>query len=231
MKTKEIFNIFSKNKQKEQPKERKKIIIDYREKNCLVPSELKRQGMDVEFRELKVGDYIVGDVVIERKTISDFVSSMINRRLLNQLEELQQYNNKLLIIEGIDERELYNDENPADTGVNANAIRGFLLSIALRHKIPLIFTKNAEDTARYISVLSKKSEKEISLNAKKKTLDKKEQLQFIIESFPGIGPKTAKKLLSEFKTIKNIMNASADALKKIIGKKADILIELTEKNY
>ncbi|MEK6829456.1 MAG: ERCC4 domain-containing protein, partial [Nanoarchaeota archaeon] len=216
MKTKEIFNIFSKNKQKEQPKERKKIIIDYREKNCLVPSELKRQGMDVEFRELKVGDYIVGDVVIERKTISDFVSSMINRRLLNQLEELQQYNNKLLIIEGIDERELYNDENPADTGVNANAIRGFLLSIALRHKIPLIFTKNAEDTARYISVLSKKSEKEISLNAKKKTLDKKEQLQFIIESFPGIGPKTAKKLLSEFKTIKNIMNADKETLKKVI---------------
>jgi Fanconi anemia group M protein len=231
MKPKEIFNIFSKNKLKAEPKERKKITIDYREKNCLVPSELRRQGMDIEFRELKVGDYIVGDVVIERKTVSDFLSSMINRRLIKQLEELQQYNNKLLIIEGIDERELYKDENPAGTRVNANAIRGFLLSIALRHKVPFIFTKNTEDTAKYISVLSRKSEGEVSLNAKKKSLNAKEQLQFIIESFPGIGPKTAKKLLEEFKTIKNIMNASAEALKKIIGKKAEVIIGLVEKDY
>lgn len=232
-KMKELFDIFSQNSsriKKQIPKE--KIIIDYREKNCLVASELIKLGFDVEFKELKVGDYIVKDIAIERKTISDFISSMINKRLTNQLEELQQYESKLLIIEGTEEQELYKDE--ADTrfqsGVNANAIRGFLLSISLKYKIPMIFTKNPEDTSKFISVLSKKKSKEAPLNIRKKSLDKKEQLQFIIESFPGIGPKTAKKLLEEFKTIKEIINSSEEKLKEILGKKAEIF-KLVEEEY
>ncbi len=208
--------------------ERKKVVVDYREKNSLVISELISFGIEIEFKELKVADYIAKNVAIERKTVSDFLSSMINHRLLNQLEGLQQYENKLLIIEGIEEHELYNDNSE---GINANAIRGFLLSITLRHKVPIIFTKNAEDTARYISILLNKKEKEISINAKRKGRNKKEQLQFIIESFPGIGPKTAKKLLQEFKTIKNIINASSDALRKCMGKKADVIIGLVDDNY
>ena len=229
MKTKEIFNIFSKKRIEKSQKEKKKIIADYREKNCLIPYELMNFGINVEFRELKVGDYIAGDVVIERKTISDFISSMINKRLLSQLEDLKQYQNRLLIIEGAEEKELYNDENTA--GVNANSIRGFLLSITLKNKIPVIFTKNSEDTAKYLFILLNKKENEISLYAKKKSFSKKEQLQFIIESFPGIGPKTAKKLLKKFRTIKNIMNATQDELKEVVGKKAEIMIELINKDY
>src|SRR4030043_460807 len=115
-----------------------KIIIDYREKNCLVASELMALGFEIEFKELKVADYLVKDIAIERKTVSDFISSMINRRLLKQLEELQQYENKLLIIEGIEEQNLYSDSESKEIGINPNAIRGFLLSILLKYKIPII---------------------------------------------------------------------------------------------
>jgi Fanconi anemia group M protein len=228
--TKEIFNIFSKQQvkeKKESPKE--KIIIDYREKGSLVPANLIRLGFELEFKELKVADYLVKEVAIERKTVSDFVSSMINRRLFNQIEEIKQYEKKLLIIEGLDEQELYSEDN--SQGVSSNAIRGFLLSITLKHQIPIIFTKNAEDTAKFIAVLSKKEIKEYSLNAKKKTLDKKEQLQFIIEGFPGIGPKNAKKLLEKFHTIKDIINSSEDELKEILGKKAEVVREIIEREY
>ena len=207
----------------------KSIIIDYREKNSLVISELINLGFEIEFKPLKVGDYLVGDVAIERKTVSDFINSMKNKRLINQLEELQQYENRLLIIEGIDEQELYTDSEEL-IGVHPNAIRGFLLSILLKHKVPIIFTKDYEDTAKFILILSKKSSKEMSLNITKKALNKKEQMQFIIEGFPGIGPKTAKKLLKEFKTIKNILNTSQEELKEVIGKKAEIFI-IAESNY
>ena len=227
---KEIFNIFPKQEEKIKKIEGPKITADYREKNCFVASELIRLGLKVEFRELKVADYLVNDVAIERKTVSDFISSMINKRLLNQLEELQQYENKLLIIEGIDEQELYTDSGER-TGVHPNSIRGFLLSILLKHKIPIIFTKNSEDTARFISILSKRKGKELSLNVNKKTLNKKDRMQFILESFPSIGPKTAKKLLEKFKTIKNIVNASQEELKEVIGKKAEILRKLVEEQY
>ena len=236
MKTKKLFRIFPK---KKKSKAIQKIIVDYREKPSLVPAELMESGFDVHFQELKVADYLVRDIAIERKTVSDFITSMKNRRLLNQLEELQQYKNKLLIVEGIDEQELYTDSGPEGvsyeknkTGMHPNSVRGFLLSILLKHKVPIIFTKNASDTAKFIAVIARKKDSiETPLNAKKKTLDKKEQLQFIIEGFPGIGPKTAKKLLKKFKTISNIINASDEELKEIIGKKAELFKNLVDKKY
>jgi Fanconi anemia group M protein len=65
---------------------------------------------------------------------------------------------------------------------------------------------------------------------KRKTRSKKEQLQFILEGFPGIGAETAKKLLKEFKTLKNIINASQEELTSLIGKKAEIF-RLSEECY
>jgi len=228
--TKPLFDIFSKPKRirEEIKQEKQKIIVDYRERNSLVASTLVELGFEVEFRELRVADYLVNNVAIERKTISDFISSMINKRIIRQLQELQQYENKLLIIEGIEEQELYSDN--AKEGLHANAIRGFLLSVTIKHKIPVILTKNYEDTARFISVLANKKEKESSLNVTKKSLNKKERLQFVLEGFPGIGPKTAKKLLEKFKTLKNITNASIEELTEVIGKKADIF-KLLEEQY
>lgn len=229
-----FLDIFGKRKtKKERIIEKPKVEVDYREKNSLVGTSLIALGMDVEFKELKVADYLVKGVAIERKTILDFISSVKNKRLQNQLEELQQYPNKLLIIEGIEEEELYSDDffEKEKMGMHPNAIRGLLLSILLKHKIPIIFTKDAKDTAKFIAVLAKKPEKEMetSLNISKKTLNKKQRLQFILESFPNIGPKTAKKLLKEYKTLAQIFNAPLDELKEKIGKKAEIFELLKEK--
>ena len=216
---KRIFSIFSNKKLNEKPKQ--KIIVDIREKNSLVASEIVKLGFEIEFQTLKVGDYLVNEVAIERKTVSDFLGSMIDRRLLRQLEELQQYKKRILVIEGIYEKEIYPDNENNLNGIHPNAIRGFLLSIILKYNVPIIYTKDSEDTAKFISVLAKKSENETSLNVSKKNLSKNERMQFILEGFPGIGPKTARKLLEKFKTIKNIINASEEEIKKIIGKKAD----------
>ena len=192
------------------------IEIDYREKNSLVPANLEKLGFGLNFKELKVADYIVKGVAIERKTVNDFISSMISRRLITQLEQMQQYERKLLIVEGINEQELYHENSK----VNENAIRGMLLSILLKYNIPIIFTKNSEDSAKFMKVLANKKESETPLNPRRKSLNKKEQMQFIIESFPGVGPKTAKKLLQEFGSIKKIINSSEEELSKILGTKA-----------
>ncbi len=226
---KPFHNIFSTKKEiikKDLPKP--KVVIDYREKQSLVVAELVKLGFEKEFKELKVADYIVNDVAIERKTVSDFISSMINKRLTNQLEGLQQYKNKLLIIEGIDEQELYNEEN--GNGVHANSVRGFLLSILLKHKIPILFTKNYKDTAQFIYRIAMKKNQEMSIRANKKSFNKKEQMQFILEGFPGIGPKTARRLLKEFSTLQNIFSAPQEELQKVIGKKAEIFL-ITEFEY
>jgi len=196
-----------------------KAIADLHEKNSLVAAELISLGVDVEFQHLKVADYVIGEVAIERKTILDFIQSMINKRLLRQLEELKQYEKRLLIIEGTEEQELYNDE---PGGMHGNAIRGMLLHTIFEAGCPIIFTKDYKDTAKFLFLIARKMEKEkkpLSLHAKKKARNFREQKQFILEGFPGIGPLTARKLLKKFKTISNILNAPEPELKNILKSK------------
>jgi len=208
-----------------------KILVDSREKNSLVLAELSELGAETEIKQLVVADYIIGEIAIERKAISDFISSMINKRLVRQLEEMKQFKKSILIIEGYDNKNIYS------TGVHENAIRGMILAILLDFETPIIFKKNEEDTAKYLTVLAKRLErgpKEISLRAKKRIFSAKEQQQIILEGFPGIGPSLAKAMLKKFGSIQKIINASLEELKeikKLDEKKAKIIKELIERRY
>jgi ERCC4-type nuclease len=224
-----FVDIFSKSEnKKESNKPKPKIIVDTREKQSLVASNLINEGCEVVYQQLPVGDYIVRNTTIERKTISDFISSMLNKRLNRQLNALKTQKSKLLLIEGIDEHELYHE----DSTIHPNAIRGYLLSIILNYQVPILFTKDHEDTAKFLKVLSMKptKERDLGLNDKPKPRNVKEQLQYLVEGFPGIGPKTARKLLEEFGTLKNIINQPIENLEKLIGKKAESL-KLIDKKY
>lgn len=211
------------------------ISIDSREKNSLVISELISQKADIEVKQLEIADYIIGDIAIERKTVNDFISSMINRRLIQQLPNLQQFENRLIIIEGLDENELYDDDK--ESGVHPNAIRGMILSIIFDYKTPIILTKDYKDTAKFLILTAKRFEKEkqeLSLNAKRKAKNIYEQQRFIIEGFPGIGPKTARELLKKFKTLKGVINAPLEEIariKKMNEKKARKFIDLINTKY
>jgi ERCC4-type nuclease len=202
------------------------ITIDHREKNSLVISELNSLGFKMEFKQLPVADYIMGKTAVERKTISDFKSSIINKRIISQLLELKQYPNPILILEGLEE------ENPYEGGIHENAFRGFLLSIISEYQVPIIFTLNEKDTAKYLYVLAKKSKPSAQgIRASKTHLSKKEQLQFILEGFPHIGPVAAKKLLSKFKSLHSLFNASQEELQEVIGKKSEDLYSLLHFKY
>ncbi len=206
-----FFNIFSNKKEKK--KINQKIIVDNREKNSLVPSELIKQGFEIEFSQLPVADYLINNIAIERKSINDLKSSIINKRIFTQMQELKQYPVHVLIIEGLNEFSLKSGI------IHENALRGFLLSAQIEYKIPVVFSENEEETAIYISLLAKKKENSsISLRAKKISLNKEEQVQYILEGFPNIGPVKAKKLIEKFKSIRNLIEAPEEELKGILGK-------------
>ena len=210
----QIHNIFSQEKTIQQPStpnQKISIIIDTREKQSMVSACLQEQNAQIKFEHLAISDYLVGEFAIERKTFSDFISSLMNKRLILQLTELKKYPKPLLIIEGFDYQ--YHDSK-----IHENAIRGMLLSVVLDFQIPIIFTQDEEDTSRFLISLAKKQEKNKtipSLRPPKSSLSFTEQKQFILEGFPGIGPTIAKQLLENFKTLKNILNASETDLEKI----------------
>ena len=211
-----------------------KIIADIHEKNSLVIAELIHLGVEVEIKHLNLADYIISkDIGIERKTINDFVSSVINKRLQSQLIDLKKnFKSPLLLIEKEDNHDIYKPSGHPN--IHENAIRGMLLSIA-NFEVPFILTEGYEDTANYLLLLAKrqlKPEHAFSLSFKRKAFSLKNQQQIILESFPGIGPSTAKSLLKQFKTIKNLVNASEEELKKTkLGKKAPVIRKILDASY
>lgn len=220
-----FHNIFSKNKNADIKKPKVKITVDNREKNSLVIAELYKLNFEIEFKQLPVADYLINNVAIERKTISDFKSSIINKRLPKQLQEMKQYPKHIIILEGFD-YDIYKGS------LHENAFRGFILTTLLEANVPIIFSLNEADTAKYLSVLARKRQKsENSIRPTKTFLSEKDQLQFILEGFPAIGPVTAKKLLKKFKTIKQIANTPLEDLHEIIGKKANLMHKLFTKKY
>jgi len=228
-----IFDIFknpSDNKKQNISSPHPRIIVDTREKNSLVISELiSKKEAEIIVQQLEIGDYLIGDTIIERKTFSDFIGSMLNKRLIEQLKQMQKYEKRILILEGKD-FELFEEK---ETKLNPNAIRGMILAISLEFHTPIIFTKDSEETAKYLILIAKKQLKqkiEFTLHSKKPE-SKKEKLQYIIESFPNIGPKNAKKLLKHFKTIKSIINANQEELKQVIGESKSTEFKLINEEY
>jgi len=212
--------------------EKPRVIVDNREKNSLVISELAELGVEVEIKHLVLADYLISnEIAIERKTINDFVSSMLNKRLLEQVRDLKNnYKFPLLIVEREDHHSLYKPTGHPQ--IHENAVRGMMLTVTTDFGVPTIITDDYKDTAEYILLLAKrqlKPQQAISLVVKRHAYSMKEQQQIIIESFPGIGPKTAKEILKKFKSIKNFANASIDELKETrLGKKAEIIKKILE---
>tara|TARA_Y100000310_G_C20687609_1_gene820102 strand:- start:808 stop:1509 length:702 start_codon:yes stop_codon:yes gene_type:complete len=215
---KPLENIFSKtktlpNNQIKCPNPKTPIIIDTREKQSLVVANLIEKNANTKFEKLEIADYLINNIGIERKTFSDFISSMLNKRLLSQLQELKKYPKHFLIIEGFD----YN-YSPEQFNIHENAIKGMMLSVAVDFQIPIIFTENKEDTADFLILLAKKFEKAktpLSLRPSKTHQTLKQQKQFILEGFPGIGPTISKELLKNFKSLEKIFTASREQLKTI----------------
>jgi ERCC4-type nuclease len=110
-----------------------------------------------------------------------------------------------------------------------------MLTVTTSFGIPTIITDDYKDTATYLSLLAKrqlKPKQAISLIAKRRAYSLKDQQQIIIESFPGIGPKTAKEILKKFKSIKNFANAPLEELKETkLGKKSESIKKIIEHNY
>ena len=214
-------------------KEDLKVFVDSREKGSGIVKELIELGMNVEMKRLDVADYIISDRVgVEVKNVQDFVNSIIDKRLLVQVKSLREnFERPIVIIEGEDD--IYSVRN-----VHPNAIRGMIASIVIDFGVPIVNTKNFNDTAAFLKVLAKreqdKAEKDFGVRLERKPLTTKEQQEFIIESLPGVGPSVAKGLLMEFKSVKRIVNADKDELRKVenIGeKKAEEIKRVVEEEY
>ena len=191
------------------------IIVDSREMNSSVVKELIRFGVNIKVENLTIGDYILSSrVAVERKTAQDFALSIVDRRLFLQARNLiSTYKKPLIIVEG---ENLYTASN-----VNANAIRGAILSLLMDYGIPVILAKNPLETALFLTLIAEKEQVEKasypSIHGEKKPPSLAEQQEYIVASLPNVELTLAKRLLRKFGSVEGVFNASKDELKNVPG--------------
>lgn len=192
-----------------------KLIVDSRELPTAVARELARLDIIITGESLKIGDYIASeDVAIERKETADFIQSLIDGRLFVQLTALRSaYRRPVLIIEG--------EQLIGLRAVNPASIYGALASIAIRIQVPILWTRNAEETANVLYRIAHleqiTSNKPLRTRAGETKGSDAETLEYIMSGFPGVDTVTSRAILSEFGTLENIFSAETKALQKVKG--------------
>ncbi len=185
-----------------------RVVADERERPSGVPEELQILGVSVDYRVLDVADYVVGNYGIERKSVRDFVSSLFSGRLFDQAYRMgEAYQNSILVVEGSFEKEIKRLRNP-------RSLWGALISTVLDYRLNCFFTSDARQTAQFILTLGKggryrgKPGGPPLVVRKPKVEDVKRVQASIVSSLPGIGPRLADQLLSQFGSVRKVFTAS-----------------------
>jgi Fanconi anemia group M protein len=207
------------------------IVVDSREKQSNVVYYLSSYPCSLVFRNVGVGDYICSEkVCVERKTINDFVSSIVDGRLFSQLESLKEsYEKPVLIIEEYED-EIYRD-------VSDNVIYG-AIARCIAEGVSVIFSKSSYHTAKLIYYIAKKEQelhsRDVAFKPKPKAKSFSEQQVLLVASLPNVNTTLAKRLLRIFKTPRNVFNASEKQLQRVPGigeKKAKAIFKLLNEQW
>lgn len=191
------------------------IIVDSRENRSNVIRFLSEYNVDLKIQQLPVGDYILSSRIgVERKQVDDFLQSLVKGSLFQQIQRLRDsYSRPFLIIEG---EGLLTKRN-----MNRNAILGSIVAIIVDFGIPIIFTKNAKETADILFLTARREQEEkkhnIALRTNKPSISSREKQLFIVEGFPNVSSVIAERLLEHFGSIRSIVNASEEELQEVQG--------------
>jgi len=190
------------------------VYVDVREKTSII-NLLTKKGIPVKIENLEVGDYIVGNHIIERKTIDDLARSTFDGRIFSQLKVLSNLKGKklILVIEGKKVDFLrYSSKR---------TFLGILYTIIVDFGIPVYFSEDEEETAELIGYLYSKSiekkEKTEKMRYEKKPKDIYEIQKFVLSGIPGIDSKIAERILAKFGSLRNVANASITQLMEVKG--------------
>ncbi|MGQ0772575.1 MAG: ERCC4 domain-containing protein [Nitrososphaerota archaeon] len=191
-----------------------RIVVDEREKKSGIPDLLRAIGINLEIKTLPIGDYIVApETIVERKSVSDLISSIFDGRLFDQCSRLKEhFAHPVILMEGNVEEIEQLVENPL-------VFYGALASVAIDFKIPIVPTPSATHTAKML--VSMCSRKELSkgpfLKKIRKSDDVSRQQLSVLCSLPGIGEKLATRMLEKFGSPARTLSASFAELAKVEG--------------
>jgi DNA excision repair protein ERCC-4 len=175
---------------------------------------------------LDTGDYLIDDeVLVERKTIGDFVASLVDGRLFPQTARLAHSRYRsLLMIEG--------PRPPSMSDVHPHAIEGAVVSLAAMWRLPVLHSSEPEHSLLILRLLADqatRSHQPVLRRFDRKPKRHASKRLFLLQGLPGVGPALAARLLDHFGSIERVVSADVSALAEVRGigpRKAALIREL-----
>ncbi|KAK1590861.1 DNA repair protein [Colletotrichum navitas] len=217
-----------------------RVVVDVREFRSSLPSLLHGRSMIIVPCMLTVGDYVLSPAIcVERKSISDLISSFKDGRLYAQCETMfQHYKSPMLLIE-FDQNKSFTLEPFADLSGSLNSIAPTNVSSDLQSKLVLltlafpklriIWSSSPYQTAEIFESLKSQEDEPDPIAAVRAGLDsdmKAEDQAFNLEpqemlsAVPGVNPKNIMRLVLATENIREVANLSERELEPMVGKEA-----------
>ncbi len=211
-----------------------RVIVDEREKVSGVPDVLKSLGLQIDYRLLEVGDYIVSsDCAVERKAGRDFIKSLYSGRLFDQARRLRQFYTRPVFVAEGDLQLLFSEAS------KPRAFWGALTTLAFQFGMNVFFTANTEQTADLIYTVAKRAgltrpPRSPWVQKKKRVTNIQNAQLALVATLPAVGPKLAERVLLRFGTVRRVFSASVAELCTVKGlgrAKAEKIVRLFDAKY
>lgn len=203
------------------------VIIDSREDaaNPEFKVKLAVEGVKTAVRELPAGDFLIlaptggKSVLVERKTVDDLANSIRDGRIWEQVALLRESASRdghipVLLVEGCLEK------LEKHRGWRIQSVIRVLDTIAIDQGVPVLNSPSKEATIKWIAAKAKslgrtEEKRFVRMRVEKKPMSLNERILYVVEGVAG--PVLARRLLTKFKTIRNIANASIYELMTVEG--------------
>ena len=200
------------------------LICDYREKHVLkqidIVLELNKKkekniykDLEIKTENLHLGDFIIGNMIIERKTHKDLASSILDGRYKEQSNRLQEY-----LQENPDKKVVYFIEGNFNLfiknhNIDKDKLISCIMSLFYEKGFYVIMTNNISETTNFLLKFSMKYHNKykntcnnnsqkggcIKINKKKNSQINKDNIGvMMLSNIPNVSEKIAIQLLEPF---------------------------------
>ena len=143
------------------------VVVDTREQEPYAFDS----SCEVVRRALPAGDYSIegfeDSVAVERKTLEDFVSTVIRsrKRFYKELQRLEGYKAACVVVES-DLRDVLTGRYRS--GAHPNAVLGTVISIVVDFQIPVFFCSDRQVACRFVEEFLLRFHRKVSRRCEKK---------------------------------------------------------------
>ncbi len=185
------------------------IMVDDRERRSGICEALAQMGVPYEVKRLAVADYVVRDeILIERKSVPDFLESVQDMRLFDQMACLRRQRTRaVLVVEG--------GRLPGWPRV-----RGVLCTLAAQWCMPVLRSRDTNETAWLLAHMHEHHLQHLAPYHRYDPRTKRHVSSLqerMLMQLRNVGPGMARALLKHFGSVHAVLSASREKLLAVDG--------------